>query len=211
MHSNDENALKGRCFFCSAEGHWANQCPVKQGRPPEVRQEAAEGPAVPKEGKAKGKGKTGGKPTSQPKVKVIGSEDGAPAEASGAPTAVGAETAQVANPAADLAKEMTEVLRSLKLKKLGLHQVGGTDDLSTSLIDSGATAALRKSLPGELENARRVKVQLAVGEVDLWVSSSGTLLCEEAVQPILPMAYLASLGCVVNWTDKGISICPDAW
>ena len=77
--------------------------------------------------------------------------------------------------------------------------------LSTGLIDSGATAALRQALPGELEHAQRVKVQLAVGEVDMWVSP--TLLCEEAVQPILPMARLASLGCVVNWTDKGISIC----
>ena len=79
-------------------------------------------------------------------MKAVTSEEGAPGDATAASGTVRAETAPAANPAADLAKAMTEVLRSLKLKKLGLNQVGGSDDLSIGLIDSGATAALRQSL-----------------------------------------------------------------
>ena len=102
---------------------------------------------------------------------------------------------------------MTDLLKSLRLKRLGISQVTTVDTPDTGLIDSGATsAALRQAVGDELSKAKRVKVQLAVGETELWLSDWGTLLSEVPLQPILPMACLPALGCAVSWTDRGITL-----
>ena len=47
--SSDENALKGRCFFCSSESHWANAWPVKAARRAEARKLPVPYPVVKRE------------------------------------------------------------------------------------------------------------------------------------------------------------------
>ena len=70
---------------------------------------------------------------------------------------------------------------------------------------------MRQAEKGEIDVARKVVVQLAVGEAELHMSQEGTLLHDGPVQPILPMACLPALGCVVTWDDKGIAIKHLAW
>ena len=101
------------------------------------------------------------------------------------------------NPTNELAREVTEVLRSLRLKKIGSVQTAGDghrlqslpesrDSPSFGLVDSGATVAARTGLPGELEEACPVTVQLAVGEVAMRANKYGTLLSPDSIQPIVP-------------------------
>ena len=59
-HQVDEEAMKGRCFYCSSENHWANTCPVKAARKAEVRAGRQSAPSDGKGAKAKGKGKPAG-------------------------------------------------------------------------------------------------------------------------------------------------------
>ena len=100
---------------------------------------------------------------------------------------------------------MTEVIRSLRLKRIGLSQVSIGDNFDTGRIDSGATSALRQATEVELSTAKKVKVQLAA-ETELWLSALATLLSDLPVQPIVPMACLPALGSSISWTDRGISI-----
>ena len=81
---------------------------------------------------------------------------------------------------------MTEVLKSLGLKKLGVSQMVVVGDSEFGLIDSGATAALRQGSKEELARATKVRVQLAVGDTELWLWA-GTLLSDQAIQPIIPV------------------------
>ena len=118
----------------------------------------------------------------------------------------GASMSVQPNPTAALALEMTEVLKQLRLKGLGIQVVQTRDEPRFGLVDSGATTALRFGSKDEIGRSQRVRVQLAVGEADLWLSPEGVLLCDVPVQPIIPIACLPQLGCEVSWTDKGITI-----
>ena len=225
--------MRGRCFFCSADSHWANGCPVKLARKQDAKAAAVTGL---REAKAKGKGK----PTTKgaPSLKAV-QEDEAPTPAASSVSAVpiaaavshvpqlaqvGLPQGQPGNATQDLAREMVEVLRSLKLKGLeapqelavaGFTHEGSQGPFATShvvpasdfgLIDSGATSPLRQGSVKELQACQKVTVQLAVGETELFLGDVGTLLSSEAVQPILPMAALPALGCSITWSDKGVSI-----
>ena len=64
------------------------------------------------------------------------------------------------------------------------------------------TSALRQADKGELDTAKPVMVELAVGEVELWMTSEATLV---------PMACLPALGCALSWNDKGISVRHPEW
>ena len=57
-HDKETEALKGRCFFCSAKDHWANLCPIKAA---EKQEEQAKSRQRSKAlgGKSEGKGKSG--------------------------------------------------------------------------------------------------------------------------------------------------------
>ena len=69
VHDMETEALKGRCFACSAKDHWANNCPVRQS---ERQQEISPGKAKGSSGrKGEGKGKASSsvkalEPSSQP-------------------------------------------------------------------------------------------------------------------------------------------------
>ena len=120
VHDMEAEALKGRCFACSAKDHWANNCPVKQ----------AERQGDPSQGKAKGfparKGEGKGKSTAGVKA-LDGSSQSTlepPNVSSTEPPASSNKAVILDNstPTADLAREVTEVLRSLRLKKIGAVQ-----------------------------------------------------------------------------------------
>ena len=215
VHDMEAEALKGRCFACSAKDHWANNCPVKQAeRQGDLSPSKAKGfPA--RKGEGKGKSSAG--------VKAL---DGSPPSTVDPPSASSTEPPASSNKAvildnstttADLAREVTEVLRSPRLKKIGDVQAElvryslqslppPQEGLSHGLVDSGATTAVRTGLPCELEEAFPVTVQLAIGETAMRANRHGTLLSADPIQPIIPMSCLASLGCVTTWTDRGISI-----
>ena len=106
---------------------------------------------------------------------------------------------------------MAKGLRSLRMKGLKapgqdgmksggelapshLSTVKVDEDVTHGLVDSGATGTSR-----EITDSSRAKVQLAVGETDLFISKLRTL-------PILPMAALPALGCAIVWSDKGVNI-----
>ena len=150
VHNLDETAMKERCFVCSAEGHWANQCPFKQGHGPDAKSEVAEGVAAPKDGKARGKGKPSGKGVPNPKMKAVEGPNASGGLASSVPPVPDATAGAEPSATAELAKEMSEVLKSLRLK-LGISQmVVVVGDSEFGLIDSGATAALRQGSKEEL-------------------------------------------------------------
>ena len=221
LHDKETELLKGRCFFCSAKSHWANVCPIKAA---EKQEESAK--ASPKaKSQATGKGKAGGKghpgvralESSSPADEPVSSEQPAPSDNARAKSIV----VDTPNPTQELAKEVTEVLRSLRLRKLEV--VGPAlsvpssvrvsslpqslaEGASHGLIDSGATAALRTGSQAEIAAATPVSVQLAVGEARMFANAYGTLLTPDSVQPILPMAFLPDLGCTMTWTDRGCSV-----
>ena len=224
VHDMETEALKGRCFACSAKDHWANNCPVRQAeRQAEVSgasppfEKARSG--VPRKGGGKGKG---GSSVKSVDSAVPGQGDSQSNPSSEAPVS-GAKALIVdsPNPTQELAKEVTEVLRSLRLKKLGV--VGSVCSgllparLSSlpqnvaaravyGLIDSGATSALRTGSEAEIAAATPVSVQLAVGETHMFANAHGTLLTPDEVQPIIPMAFLPDLGCSMTWSDRGCAV-----
>ena len=104
------------------------------------------------------------------------------------------------------------MLTSLRLKKIsevggGSHKVRQISLFEGyGLLDSGATSALCQGSAEEICLATPVEVQLGVGSASMHVNPQGTLLTERKVQPILPMAALPRLGCVIQWSDVGFSI-----
>ena len=220
----EAEALQGRCFYCSSPEHWANSCPIKLAHKAEEKAQAGGSIAEKAGGKEpKGKGKGNGGKTGS-RVKNLGAEEtpSAPPLPKVAATAVGSNdpTSALASKAGptlgpsqvQLVQEATEVLRSLRLKKVTgpggdshvVRQVVSCQGFG--LIDSGATSALRQGTRAELESAVPVEVQLAVGSTTMHVNAQGTLLTSQPVQPILPMAALPRLGCTIQWSDVGLSV-----
>ena len=215
VHDMETEALKGRCFACSAKDHWANNCPVKQAeRQGEAPPGKAKGHSAHK-GEGKGKASVGLKALdsslpSAVETPGVGSTD---SPAPNNKTMI----LETGNPATELAREVTEVLRSLRLKKIGSVRAESEEYriqsmpepqtvLSYGLVDSGATTAVRTGHSYELQEALPVTVQLAVGEAAMSANKYGTLLSPDQIQPIIPMSSLAALGCVISWTDVGVSI-----
>ena len=120
-HDKDTEELKDRCFCCSAKDHWANTCPVQAA---EKLEEQAKAPSKHKGlgGKSEGTGKAGAKGQSGVRSldasSFVEASPSAPHNAS--PDSAQAKTIVVdpPNPTQELAKEVTEVLRSLRLRKL---------------------------------------------------------------------------------------------
>ena len=162
----------------------------------------------------------------QPGMRVLdapgSSEDLPGASATSEPAVAKTVIVEAPSSTQELAKEVTEVLRSLRLRKIALldHSLDHNPPIprvstlptgigqgpSFGLIDSGATAALRTGSQSEVAAATPVSVQLAVGEARMFANAYGTLLTPDDVQPILPMAFLPDLGCSMTWTDRGCSV-----
>ena len=224
VHDKETEALKGRCFFCSSKSHWANSCPIKLAEKQEDQAKSPNRPKPPPGGKAEGKGKASAK--GQLGMRVLdapgSSEDLPGASATSEPAVAKTVIVEAPSSTQELAKEVTEVLRSLRLRKIALldHSLDHSPPMprvstlptgigqgpSFGLIDSGATAALRTGSQSEVAAATPVSVQLAVGEARMFANAYGTLLTPDDVQPILPMAFLPDLGCSMTWTDRGCSV-----
>ena len=82
FHDQDEEKMRGRCFCCSAEDHWADSCPVKA----RLKAEAKAAPTLLQREKEREKAKEGkgkeGKQGAKPKVCVT---DPQPASSGAAP------------------------------------------------------------------------------------------------------------------------------
>ena len=117
----------------------------------------------------------------------------APKVCEGGPSLEGSSSAVLGPSHAQLVQEATEVLG------LSLSEGYG-------LLDSGATSALHQDSAEEISQSTPVEVQLAVGSASMHVNVQGTLLTQGKVQPILPMAALPRLGCVIQWSEVGFSV-----
>ena len=85
--------------------------------------------------------------------------------------------------------------------------VEGDPDLKVGLLDGGATHPLRTGLPGELEKAELVPVDLAHGRASLKQDPvTGTILVEAGIEPIVPVRGLIDLGYKLQWSRSGCVI-----
>ncbi|OLP95354.1 hypothetical protein AK812_SmicGene22530 [Symbiodinium microadriaticum] len=211
FHDQSEEKMKGRCFSCSAEDHWADTCPVKARLKAEAKAAAEESPSgnpkSPKsssDGSPKGKGKgkkegkgKGDKQVAKPKVRAADPQKPPPSsEEQPSPGIPNAD-----NSTAAINAEILNVLRSIKTKSFRVRVVN--DETGYGLLDSGASAALRQGTQQEIDSSIPVTVSLAVGEMVMFRNDSGTLLVREAVQPIVPMSALPLLVCEISWSDRG--------
>ena len=75
------------------------------------------------------------------------------------------------------------------------------------MLDGGATHALRRGTPQELELGETVEVELAHGSIELKQHPiTGTILTDHAVEPIVPLRGLIDLGFVIKWSSQGCEI-----
>ncbi|CAE7427987.1 GIP [Symbiodinium sp. CCMP2592] len=107
-----------------------------------------------------------------------------------------------------LVAEATKILKGVSLRALHVEDIDvswlrsalvSASDPSFALIDSGATNALRPAGPGEADNCRVIRVDLASGGTELRVNAQGTLLHNGGCQVILPASYLVDLGYSICW------------
>lgn len=175
-------------------------------------------------GKAKGKGKTKGKTFGQSanakgegkstegkEEKVEGKEEGdtKPSVKAERPVTSPKEeaTGNTGNQEA-LMSEVTSLLRSIRVqasepavKAVQLRSIYEAGIHAHTLIDGGATHCLRqRKTQEEWAQASPVSVKLAAGETQMrQCSDTTTLLVEEPVQAIIPVAKVIDLGYVVHW------------
>ena len=107
-----------------------------------------------------------------------------------------------------LVSEVTNLLRSLRfnneeprMRTCVVKKLTESEEVMT-LLDGGATHCLRtrKSI-SEWDQAVDVKVKLATGEVEMkQCPSTTTLLVQEQVQSIVPVAKLLEVGYTLRWT-----------
>ena len=148
----------------------------------------------PKDGaKAKGKGKDKGARSAKAKSQPSGPKVAQVAEAS-APAA-GEQAVPLANPTEELLRETTEVLRAMKLKALHQMYVQRLCGEKLGLLDTGATASMRRGSDEDFSRYPRRTIALAVGEVELAVNEAGTLLADADVEPSVCAADLVAMGC----------------
>lgn len=204
-----------RCFNCSGIGHGKRDCP--QGERPKLAKNVM-GKSAGKQENGNGKGQKGnekpGKGTGSgrnngsgetlegnkegtPNQKPVDSTGGEPSRDGG----VSGELGTLLSEASALMKSLRPSLKVLNLKKTGPEKV------ATGLLDGGATNALRKGSPLELERAVEVTVELATGKATLFQDpTTGTLLTPEDVEPIVPLRGVVDLGYKICWDAAGCVI-----
>ena len=207
---HDKQILKGarRCWNCSAEDHLKPACPhLPPERPSEDQAKESSEPKAKSGDQGSGKGKAGGKGGAKAKAKPVAEvrkaqssessdQASAPAPQPEAPVRSSAQE--------EFIKECTDMVRSLKLKALRSPMaVNRISHDPLGLLDTGATASMRRGTPNELARCPKKSISLAVGEVMLAVSEEGTLLTEGDIEPLVCVADLVALGCKLVWEDGG--------
>ena len=111
-----------------------------------------------------------------------------------------------------LMTEVTSLLRSLRvqgpqMRACHLRKIQADDDEGT-LLDGGATHCMRqRTSEEEWQGAEPVTVRLATGEVRMRQDpKTGTLLVEDRVQPIIPVAKLIEVGYVIYWSQEACKV-----
>jgi hypothetical protein len=225
-----------RCWVWSSKGHRKSECPTTKyeeqpqsatggSAPQESKGTAQEG----NKGKAKGKDRKGGKgkmnPASTPKQEGKGGSENKSSEATeqeeNQPSIKAAgksnqgkeDVTEGTRSQEELVSEVTSLLRSLRVDReeprIRVMQVKSIEQTNAhTLIDGGATHCLRQSRnQEEWKNAQEVKVKLAAGEMKMrQCQETGTLLVEEPVQAIIPVAKLTENGYVVKWDRESCRI-----
>ena len=93
---------------------------------------------------------------------------------------------------------MEPQLRAYRVMRLGVKED------KVVLLDGGATHCLRQAKSRkEWEDAEPTTVQLAAGSISMRMNKeTGTLLSEENVQPIVPVAKMTEVGYKVAWSQE---------
>ena len=218
-----------RCWLCSSTKHRKQDCPVRSAG--ENQSQGAIGGSDAKGGSGKsGKGKGGGGghskkenngkqdpvlkstavSTSGSTVTSTTSPDPPKQETMVDPTP-SLSTTTPASTGESLMGEVAGLLRSLRLQadpppSIKACQVRKlqTDETASCLLDGGATHCLRQCRSEkEWREGREVSVALAHGDVVMKQNvTTGTLLCRDRVQPIVPLSQVAALGYRVCWTAQ---------
>ena len=207
---HDRQVLKGarRCWNCSAEDHLKPTCPYLPPEP--ASEDHSKEQSEPKarsgdQGGGKGKSghKGGGKAKAKATAEVRKAQPADQAE-SGPHSAAQPDSSTRSSAQEEFLKECTDMVRSLKLKALRSPMtLNRVSHEPLGLLDTGATASMRRGTTNELARCPRKAISLAVGEVTLAVSEEGTLLTEGDVEPLVCVADLVSLGCKLVWEDGG--------
>ena len=219
-----------RCWNCSAKGHRKVDCPTVKKE--DQMQTASGGSAAPpdkSDGKGKGKkGKSkansGGKADGKEARGVSSNETKTDSKTEDQQPSVKAEKVEVAKeetPASTtkqdaLMTEVTSLLRSLRVQGQGEPQIRMVEVRSLqkpvegghTLLDGGATHCLRKwRTSQEWNEAIPVNVKLAAGEVQMRQHPlTSTLLTNDDVQAIVPVAKLIECGYVITWNREACRV-----
>ena len=205
---HDKQVLKGarRCWNCSSEDHLKPSCPYLPDQPSDDPSKEQADPKARGES-AGGKGKSGGKGGQKAKAKATAEVRKAQASETVESTVTASpqpETSVRTSAQEEFLKECTDMVRSLKLKALRSPMtLNRVSHEPLGLLDTGATASMRRGTPNELARYPKKAISLAVGEASLAVSEEGTLLTEVDVEPLVCVADLVSLGCKLVWEDGG--------
>ncbi len=114
---------------------------------------------------------------------------------------IGGELGSLLSEASALMKSLRPAVKMLSMRKANPELV------ATGLLDGGATNALRKGSPSELQKATEVTVELATGKATLFQDPmTGTLLTSEDVEPIVPLKGVVDLGYKIKWDASGCVI-----
>ena len=228
-HSQPVTKGSGRCFLCSGLGHSKPNCPHKEGKG------GAGGSGKDKgaEGSSKGKGEPAAKKVETPGAGS--SSEAGPDTGKGGTGVANPATSNVeaGNVQAQLLKEATEALKALALRAMRRSEVAKMESSERSsgllvemafcqepvvclaqcrgsegvgLLDSGASVCLRRPKPGELVQCIKKQVTLAVGRECMWVNPLGTILSEEAQEPIVSLPQLIAIGYKFRWGGHGVEL-----
>ena len=204
------NPKDNRCFGCSALGHTKKECPVlNQPRKKIAKSKSGDGRREGPSGRSAGGSGSAGRSTDvtdvPPKPPGISDED----VNKGTAKPPKPEESQGGKDQLDrMLQEATALMKSLRpsVKMVSLSKAS-MGELTTGLLDGGATNALRQGGPEEIAKAMEVSVELAAGSVKLFQClETGTLLSAERVEPIVPLRGLVSLGYRIRWDERGCLI-----
>ena len=233
-HQFTKKEKAGRCWTCGSSQHLSSTCTAKKGgnspsRDPKTgpKGQPTKGPAVSQLAAATASMSSAPSTpdTSSMASSSLPSTSGSSAPGPSISEVVAATTGDTEAQMKQLLEEANAMMKEMrKLKMLALSSTEVENNAvarrcgpmtgRTGLLDSGASHPFRSASTDELQEATRVKVQLANGsEVTLAQNRAGTLLAStpkdgDELSPIVPLGSLVSeLGCDLVWTrTRGLEI-----